>query len=202
MLQEIAKTYFVRDVAEEFCLCGIYPVQGGWEVTEWKTDEAGPIPMPDFTKSFGLVASKVGGDRAEKLANCILGKESMKEFKEDRRLLEPQRRNRVFNFFQKAAPICTASLGVASRDVVPRVEAVKKEMAAKGSQGGGVAVQIPASVKRRRQQCWPRYLTVRWLLLERPSRRQGMRVRPRFLSKLAPSRLFPSGRSPLMPIWR
>lgn len=32
MLREIAKMYMVCDLVEEFCMCGVYPVQAGWEV--------------------------------------------------------------------------------------------------------------------------------------------------------------------------
>lgn len=32
MLRDIAKVYTVRDLMEEFYLCGVYTVRAGWEV--------------------------------------------------------------------------------------------------------------------------------------------------------------------------
>lgn len=73
----------------------------------------------------------------EKIANCILGKQTAKEFKEGRRLVGPQRCNRVFDFFKITTPVHVTSHEVPAQKAAPRAGAAKRAEAVKGAQSSG-----------------------------------------------------------------
>lgn len=110
-------------------------MRAGWEVKYWSEKDEGWIPMPDFAKSFGLTKEKADPDRAERVADLILGRETPKEFREVQKLVGRDRRNRVFDFFGITVPMRVASWESASQNRAPRAGSNIRAETAKGSHG-------------------------------------------------------------------
>ncbi|CAN6372771.1 unnamed protein product [Urochloa humidicola] len=137
ILREIAREYSFRDLYEEFCICRVYPLRSGWNVTHWKDVPNKTILMPDFQKSFGISKKDVDPVWAEEQVNFMIGKESPPEFKENKKMLGLKRSNRVFEFFG-----IEASLRKATAKSLAKVEKDLATMRAKIS-----SVRIPNVLK-------------------------------------------------------
>jgi len=55
-MREIAKAFSTHDIIEEYTACRCFPVQQGWTVTSWATEDKciEGVPMPNFAASFGV----------------------------------------------------------------------------------------------------------------------------------------------------
>lgn len=78
-------------------------------------------------------------DKAERIADRILGREIAREIKESQKLLGRDQCNRVFDFFGVTTPVRVASCEVASQKVASRARWRKRAEAAKGLQCGRAA---------------------------------------------------------------
>src|SRR5689334_9770797 len=92
--RELAKNYTMRDLFEEFLICGVFPVHAGLHVTTW-VSQGKPLSVPDFGKNFSVKEEDLDPQRAEARVDKILGPVTKTEHADAMKILGPVRRNRV-----------------------------------------------------------------------------------------------------------